>query len=38
MVTGLLQAPGLTPLLFSDLGIWGVLVFLDPLKDKEDQR
>ena len=32
------QAPGLTPLLFCDLGIWGVLVFLDPLKEKEDQR
>ncbi|EGW36974.1 hypothetical protein [Desulfosporosinus sp. OT] len=27
------QAPGLVPLLFSDLGIWGVLVFLDPLSE-----
>ncbi|ODA39322.1 hypothetical protein [Desulfosporosinus sp. BG] len=27
------QAPGLVPLLFSDLGIWGVLVFLDPLNE-----
>lgn len=25
------QAPALGPLLFSDLGIWGALVFLDPL-------
>jgi hypothetical protein len=27
------QAPGLAPLLFCDLGIWGALVFLDPLPD-----
>lgn len=27
------QAPGLAPLLFCDLGIWGVLVFLDPITD-----
>lgn len=27
------QAPGLAPLLFCDLGIWGVLVFLDPLNE-----
>lgn len=27
------QAPGLAPLLFCDLGIWGALVFLDPLNE-----
>lgn len=27
------QAPALGPLLFSDLGIWGALVFLDPLPE-----
>jgi hypothetical protein len=27
------QAPGLAPLLFADLGIWGALVFLDPLPE-----
>ncbi|SPF32475.1 putative membrane protein [Candidatus Desulfosporosinus infrequens] len=27
------QAPGLAPLLFCDLGIWGILVFLDPLNE-----
>jgi len=27
------QAPGLVPLLFCDLGIWGVLIFLDPIKE-----
>lgn len=27
------QAPGLVPLLFCDLGIWGVLVFLDPTSE-----
>lgn len=25
------QAPGLAPLLFCDLGIWGIIIFLDPL-------
>lgn len=29
-------APGLAPLLFCDLGIWGVLAYLDPLSE-EDQ-
>lgn len=29
------QAPGLAPLLFSDLGIWGLLVFLDPLEEPD---
>lgn len=28
------QAPGLAPLLFCDLGIWGALVFLDPLNER----
>ncbi|TGE30938.1 hypothetical protein [Desulfosporosinus sp. Sb-LF] len=28
------QAPGLAPLLFCDLGVWGALVFLDPLNDE----
>lgn len=28
-------APGLAPLLFCDLGIWGALVFLDPLKEED---
>lgn len=27
------QAPGLAPLLFCDLGLWGVLVFLDPIEE-----
>jgi len=27
------QAPGLAPLLFCDLGIWGIMVFLDPLNE-----
>lgn len=27
------QAPGLVPLLFCDLGIWGVLIFLDPINE-----
>lgn len=31
------QAPGLAPLLFCDLGIWGFLVFLDPLQESEEQ-
>ncbi|MDR3542126.1 MAG: hypothetical protein P4L69_14325 [Desulfosporosinus sp.] len=31
------QAPGLAPLLFCDLGIWGVLVFLEPLTIKEEE-
>lgn len=28
-------APGLAPLLFCDLGVWGALVFLDPLNEEE---
>lgn len=28
-------APGLAPLLFCDLGIWGALVFLDPLSEED---
>ena len=31
------QAPGLAPLLFCDLGIWGVLAFLDPIKEPIEQ-
>jgi hypothetical protein len=27
------QAPGLAPLLFCDLGLWGILVFLDPIEE-----
>jgi hypothetical protein len=27
------QAPGLAPLLFCDLGLWGILVYLDPTDD-----
>ncbi|MGC7873886.1 hypothetical protein ACPUYX_20655 [Desulfosporosinus sp. SYSU MS00001] len=30
------QAPGLAPLLFCDLGLWGILVFLDPLEENPD--
>lgn len=28
-------APGLAPLLFCDLGMWGVLAYLDPLSEEE---
>ena len=28
-------APGLAPLLFCDLGVWGALVFLDPLSEDD---
>lgn len=30
------QAPGLAPLLFCDLGIWGILVFLDPVDESSN--
>ena len=32
------QAPGLAPLLFCDLGIWGALVFLDPLAESNSSE
>lgn len=32
------QAPGLAPLLFCDLGIWGALVYLDPLPEHSSSQ
>lgn len=32
------QAPGLAPLLFCDLGLWGILAFLDPLEENHSSK